>query len=153
MSSCPQFMIIGFGSLAASTPYLGLILLAIVGMWIYAAKVRGVPVLASYVVPGMLRRNASAAGPSRDLQQPSHTCVALPTHTPLCQHSPPLLSSHTAVPLLSLTPVPLPSPTLAAQDLDWRFAEAQEEMARAAAAEAADSGDAPAAAETKPASA
>lgn len=35
-----QFMIIGFGSLAASTPYLGLILLAIVGMWIYAAKVR-----------------------------------------------------------------------------------------------------------------
>ena len=32
-------MIIGFGSLAASTPYLGLILLAIVGMWIYAAKV------------------------------------------------------------------------------------------------------------------
>lgn len=36
-----QFMIIGFGSLAASTPYLGLILLAIVGMWIYAAKVRG----------------------------------------------------------------------------------------------------------------
>jgi hypothetical protein len=35
-----QFMIIGFGSLAASTPYLGLILLAVVGMWIYAAKVR-----------------------------------------------------------------------------------------------------------------
>ena len=35
-----QFMIIGFGSLAASTPYLGLILLGIVGMWIYAAKVR-----------------------------------------------------------------------------------------------------------------
>lgn len=34
-------MIIGFGSLAASTPYLGLILLAIVGMWIFAAKVRG----------------------------------------------------------------------------------------------------------------
>ena len=34
-----QFMIIGFGSLAASTPYLGLILLGIVGMWIYAAKV------------------------------------------------------------------------------------------------------------------
>lgn len=33
-----QFMIIGFGSLAASTPYLGLILLAVVGMWIYAAK-------------------------------------------------------------------------------------------------------------------
>ena len=43
---------------------------------------------------------------------------------------------------------------LAAQDLDWRFAEAQEEMARAAAAEAAESsGDAPAAAESKPASA
>ena len=34
-----QFMIIGFGSLAASTPYLGLILLGIVGMWLYAAKV------------------------------------------------------------------------------------------------------------------
>jgi AAA family ATP:ADP antiporter len=33
-----QFMIIGFGSLAASTPYLGLILLAIVGLWIVAAK-------------------------------------------------------------------------------------------------------------------
>ncbi|PSC70569.1 ADP,ATP carrier chloroplastic-like [Micractinium conductrix] len=33
-----QFMIIGFGSLAASTPYLGLILLGIVGMWLYAAK-------------------------------------------------------------------------------------------------------------------
>ncbi len=46
MSSCLQFMIIGFGSLAASTPYLGLILLAIVGMWIYAAKVRGGLVLA-----------------------------------------------------------------------------------------------------------
>lgn len=36
-----QFMIIGFGSLAASTPYLGLILLGIVAMWIYAAKVGG----------------------------------------------------------------------------------------------------------------
>ena len=33
-----QFMIIGFGSLAASTPYLGLILLFIVGGWIVAAK-------------------------------------------------------------------------------------------------------------------
>ena len=33
-----QFMIIGFGSLAASTPYLGMILLAIVGCWILAAK-------------------------------------------------------------------------------------------------------------------
>jgi AAA family ATP:ADP antiporter len=33
-----QFMIIGFGSLAASTPYLGLILLFIVGCWLYAAK-------------------------------------------------------------------------------------------------------------------
>jgi ATP/ADP translocase len=29
---------IGFGSLAASTPYLGLILLGIVGCWIYAAR-------------------------------------------------------------------------------------------------------------------
>ena len=36
---CPlQFMIIGFGSLAASTPYLGLILLFIVGLWIFAAR-------------------------------------------------------------------------------------------------------------------
>jgi AAA family ATP:ADP antiporter len=33
-----QFMIIGFGSLAASTPYLGMILLGIVTMWIFAAK-------------------------------------------------------------------------------------------------------------------
>ncbi|KDD74050.1 TLC ATP/ADP transporter, partial [Helicosporidium sp. ATCC 50920] len=33
-----QFMIIGFGSLAASTPYLGIILLVIVGGWIVAAK-------------------------------------------------------------------------------------------------------------------
>ena len=33
-----QFMIIGFGSLAASTPYLGLILLFIVAGWILAAK-------------------------------------------------------------------------------------------------------------------
>lgn len=33
-----QFMIIGFGSLAASTPYLGLILLGIVTAWIFAAK-------------------------------------------------------------------------------------------------------------------
>lgn len=32
-----QFMIIGFGSLAASTPYLGAILLAIVLVWISAA--------------------------------------------------------------------------------------------------------------------
>jgi len=32
-----QFMIIGFGSLAASTPYLGVILMAIVLMWIRAA--------------------------------------------------------------------------------------------------------------------
>lgn len=38
-----QFMIIGFGSLAASTPYLGLILLGIVMMWIFAAKVRAYP--------------------------------------------------------------------------------------------------------------
>jgi hypothetical protein len=36
-----QFMIIGFGSLAASTPYLGLILLAVVCLWLFAAKVRG----------------------------------------------------------------------------------------------------------------
>mmetsp|Transcript_22221 Transcript_22221/g.48531 ORF Transcript_22221/g.48531 Transcript_22221/m.48531 type:complete len:578 (+) Transcript_22221:158-1891(+) len=33
-----QFMIIGFGSLAASTPYLGVILLAIVLLWINAAR-------------------------------------------------------------------------------------------------------------------
>ena len=33
-----QFMIIGFGSLAASTPYLGVILLGIVLMWIQAAN-------------------------------------------------------------------------------------------------------------------
>lgn len=33
-----QFMIIGFGSLAASTPYLGVILLAIVLMWMNAAN-------------------------------------------------------------------------------------------------------------------
>ena len=33
-----QFMIIGFGSLAASTPYLGMILLGIVTMWLFAAK-------------------------------------------------------------------------------------------------------------------
>jgi hypothetical protein len=33
-----QFMILGFGSLAASTPYLGAILLTIVLMWINAAN-------------------------------------------------------------------------------------------------------------------
>jgi hypothetical protein len=33
-----QFMIIGFGSLAASTPYLGVILLSIVLLWIQAAN-------------------------------------------------------------------------------------------------------------------
>lgn len=33
-----QVMIIGFGSLAASTPYLGVILFLIVGTWILAAK-------------------------------------------------------------------------------------------------------------------
>lgn len=33
-----QFMIIGFGSLSASTPYLGMVLLAIVSLWIFAAK-------------------------------------------------------------------------------------------------------------------
>jgi AAA family ATP:ADP antiporter len=33
-----QFMIIGFGSLAASTPYLGIILLGIVLLWIGAAN-------------------------------------------------------------------------------------------------------------------
>lgn len=33
-----QFMIIGFGSLAASTPYLGVILLGIVLLWIQAAN-------------------------------------------------------------------------------------------------------------------
>lgn len=32
-----QFMILGFGSLAASTPYLGIILLGIVLLWIRAA--------------------------------------------------------------------------------------------------------------------
>jgi len=33
-----QFMIIGFGSLAASTPYLGMILLTVALLWIFAAK-------------------------------------------------------------------------------------------------------------------
>lgn len=33
-----QIMIIGFGSLAASTPYLGVILFFIVGTWILAAN-------------------------------------------------------------------------------------------------------------------
>merc|ERR1739847_183460 len=33
-----QFMIIGFGSLAASTPYLGVILLLFIVMWINAAR-------------------------------------------------------------------------------------------------------------------
>uniref|UniRef100_A0A6V1LEJ0 ADP,ATP carrier protein n=1 Tax=Heterosigma akashiwo TaxID=2829 RepID=A0A6V1LEJ0_HETAK len=33
-----QFMIFAFGSLAASTPYLAIVLVAIVSMWIYAAK-------------------------------------------------------------------------------------------------------------------
>ena len=33
-----QFMIIGFGSLAASTPYLGMILLGVAILWIIAAK-------------------------------------------------------------------------------------------------------------------
>lgn len=32
-----QFMIIGFGSLAASTPYLGVILISIIILWIQAA--------------------------------------------------------------------------------------------------------------------
>jgi len=32
-----QFMILGFGSLAASTPYLGIILLGIVLAWLQAA--------------------------------------------------------------------------------------------------------------------
>ena len=33
-----QFMIIGFGSLAASTPYLGVILCGIIVLWINAAN-------------------------------------------------------------------------------------------------------------------
>jgi hypothetical protein len=33
-----QFMIVGFGSLAASTPYLGAILLVIIALWINAAS-------------------------------------------------------------------------------------------------------------------
>ena len=37
-----QFMIVGFGSLAASTPYLGVILLIIIFMWIRAASTLGV---------------------------------------------------------------------------------------------------------------
>lgn len=37
-----QFMIVGFGSLAASTPYLGVILLIIIAMWIKAASTLGV---------------------------------------------------------------------------------------------------------------
>lgn len=37
-----QFMIVGFGSLAASTPYLGVILLIIIGLWINAASTLGV---------------------------------------------------------------------------------------------------------------
>lgn len=37
-----QFMIVGFGSLAASTPYLGVILLVIIFMWIRAAATLGV---------------------------------------------------------------------------------------------------------------
>lgn len=36
-----QFMIIGFGSLAASTPYLGAILLAIVLIWIQVRVLGG----------------------------------------------------------------------------------------------------------------
>ena len=104
-------MIIGFGSLAASTPYLGLILLGIVGMWIYAAKVSG----------SAQRRMQRASSPSA---QPATPHCGLPTRL-LC----------------------------VAQDLDWRFAAAQEEMARAAESADADDSAAPAAAETKPASA
>lgn len=37
-----QFMIVGFGSLAASTPYLGVILLIIIGLWIKSAATLGV---------------------------------------------------------------------------------------------------------------
>lgn len=37
-SAIQQVMIVGFGSLAASTPYLGIILLAVVLMWIGAAN-------------------------------------------------------------------------------------------------------------------
>jgi ATP:ADP antiporter, AAA family len=36
-----QFMIIGFGSLAASTPYLGVILMIMIGVWIRAASTLG----------------------------------------------------------------------------------------------------------------
>ena len=37
-SAIQQALIIGFGSLASSTPYLGIILLAVVIMWIGAAN-------------------------------------------------------------------------------------------------------------------
>jgi AAA family ATP:ADP antiporter len=37
-SAIQQALIIGFGSLAASTPYLGVILLGVVFMWIGAAN-------------------------------------------------------------------------------------------------------------------
>jgi ATP:ADP antiporter, AAA family len=36
-----QFMIIGFGSLAASTPYLGVVLMLMIAVWIRAASTLG----------------------------------------------------------------------------------------------------------------
>jgi AAA family ATP:ADP antiporter len=48
-----QFMIIGFGSLAASTPYLGAILLGIVLIWIKAASSLSVQFAALQAEGGM----------------------------------------------------------------------------------------------------
>ena len=125
-----QFMIIGFGSLAASTPYLGLILLGIVGMWIYAAKVGGVGLL-------------WLGGPrGRVLCTPAHLHVRrlgglMPPSAP------------------ALVANPAPSSLLLhswLQDLDWRFAAAQEEMQKADSS--ADEGDAtPASEGAKPSTA
>lgn len=108
-----QFMIIGFGSLAASTPYLGLILLAIVGMWIFAAKVR--------------------------FWLWNLACYSL--FLSCCCYTSPAVRRPAIFTWVLL------------QDLDWRFAAAQEDMAKAAESADGDDSTAAPAAETKPASA
>lgn len=62
------------------------------------------------------------------------------------------LEAHTLPTLMQGADCPSPTPLAPAQDLDWRFAAAQEEMNKASSS--ADEGDAkPSAAETKPSAA
>lgn len=74
-----QFMIVGFGSLAASTPYLGLILLGIVLAWIAAAK--SLDVQFSALAPNVVEEHLGVAKPKSTPSNGSGVPAPVPAST------------------------------------------------------------------------